>query len=247
MNNKIKLIILLSIIAGAGGFLFFFSEDKKIITIENNNLITETKDSEKQNEETKTAIETDSGKAEEKKEETASIKDEEKNETATEEKKTEDDVELKSGSVDWGFSTGRAETIDTIVIHTVYNQLDEDRYDLEKILKIFKNYGVAPHYIIERSGAVHQLVAEKDTAYHAGKSVMPDGRTGVNNFSIGIEVISAEDDEPKNAQYQSLKKLIGQIESRHKIKYILGHSDIAPGRKTDPWNFDWKKIGGKKK
>ena len=43
----------------------------------------------------------------------------------------------------------------------------------------------------------------------------------------------------------TLKKLLADIETRQTIKHILGHSDIAPGRKSDPWGFNWKKIGGK--
>jgi hypothetical protein len=147
--------------------------------------------------------------------------------------------------VNWGFSPGRSSAVDTVVIHSVCNKLGGNKYDPEKIIGIFKDYGVAPHYIIERSGNIRRLVLERNTAYHAGESRMPDGRTGVNDFSIGIEVINAEDDKPEKSQYESLGRLLGAIKNRYKIKYILGHSDIAPERKTDPWNFDWGKIGGK--
>jgi hypothetical protein len=146
---------------------------------------------------------------------------------------------------DWGFSSGRSSVVDTVIIHSVYNKLGGDRYDPEKIIEIFKDYGVAPHYMITRSGEVRQLVSEKNTAYHAGESQMPDGRTGVNEFSIGIEVINAEDDKPEKSQYESLGRLLEEIKGRYEIENILGHNDIAPKRKTDPWNFDWEEIGGK--
>lgn len=158
----------------------------------------------------------------------------------------EKDTEVKTGLISWGYAAGRLAKVDTIIIHSVYNKTGGDHYSLNKILDIFKEYGVSAHYIIERDGDVHQLVAEKNTAYHAGSSKMPDGRSGVNSFSIGIELINAEDDKPTSAQYNSLDGLIDEIKGRQKIKYILGHSDIAPGRKTDPWNFSWSKVGGKK-
>jgi N-acetyl-anhydromuramyl-L-alanine amidase AmpD len=87
---------------------------------------------------------------------------------------------------------------------------------------------------------VWQLVAEDKKAWHAGISTMPeDGREGVNDFSIGIELIGTEDTDFTEAQYQALALLTKEILSRHTIRYIYGHCDVAPGRKTDPWNFDW--------
>jgi len=158
-----------------------------------------------------------------------------------------EETKTKMGLVSWGHSSDRSAEVDTIIVHSVYNKTGGDQYSLRKILDIFKDYNVSPHYIIEREGDVHQLVKEASTAWHAGVSEMPDGRENANNFSIGIEIVNAENDEPKSAQYKSLDDLIEQIKGRHKIKYILGHSDIAQGRKTDPWNFDWKKVGGKEK
>jgi len=232
-------------------FLFIFSSEKKIITIENetepmikseNTEIQAEKESEfsKNIADEATVAKDFAGNGTDKVE-----KDEIKAENESREKK--DDAEMKNHLIGWGFSVGRNQPVDTIIVHSVYNKLTGDQYDLNKIIGIFKDYGVAPHYIIERSGKVHQLVEEKNVAYHAGESEMPDGRMEVNGFSVGIEIINAEDDEPKSAQYKSLKELISGIESRYEIRYILGHSDIAPGRKTDPWNFDWDKIGGKKK
>jgi len=64
----------------------------------------------------------------------------------------------------------------------------------------------------------------------------------VNGFSIGIELINTKKAEFTEAQYAALQKLIDRIKSEHKIKYVLGHNQIAPGRKDDPWNFDWDEL-----
>ncbi|MFA7319125.1 MAG: N-acetylmuramoyl-L-alanine amidase [Parcubacteria group bacterium] len=150
--------------------------------------------------------------------------------------------------VSWGFAKSSGRKIDTIVIHSSYNAVGSDEYDLDDIInKEYKPNGVSPHYIIGRDGKVYRLVADQNIAYHAGVSKMPDGRTNVNNFSIGIEVVETKSDSPNSAQYSALKSLISYLKGEHNIKYVLGHSDIAPDRKDDPWNFDWGKVGGKEK
>lgn len=152
---------------------------------------------------------------------------------------------IENRLVSWGFTKASGRTIDTVVIHSTYNATGGDPFSVSKIIDIYKSYGVSPHYLVARDGAVYRMVEEKNIAYHAGDSEMPDGRTNVNAFSIGIEVIGKDNGSPSDAQYVSLKKLLADIKSRNSIKHIVGHSDIAPGRKTDPWGFDWKKIGGK--
>lgn len=152
---------------------------------------------------------------------------------------------IENRLVSWGFAKANDRTIDTIVIHSTYNATGGDLFSVSKIIDIYKSYGVSPHYLVARDGTVYRMVDEKNIAYHAGDSKMPDGRSNVNAFSIGIEVIGKDDGSPSDAQYDALKKLIADIETRHTIKHILGHSDIAPGRKSDPWGFNWKKIGGK--
>ncbi len=147
--------------------------------------------------------------------------------------------------VSWGFAEMSGRKIDTIVIHSTYNALGGDPFSVEKIIGIYKSYGVSPHYLIARDGMVYRLVEEKSVAYHAGDSVMLDGRKNVNDFSIGIEIIGKDDGSPSDEQYVSLEKLIADIKSRNDINHVVGHSDIAPGRKTDPWGFKWKEIGGK--
>lgn len=132
--------------------------------------------------------------------------------------------------------------IDTIVLHSSYNSLGGDPYSVEKIVAIYKDYGVGAHYIIDREGTIHRLVEDKNIAYHAGASKMPDGRTNVNDFSLGIELVNTMEDTYRSAQYQALNDLTEYLKKTYSIKHIVGHSDIAPGRKTDPWSFDWKKL-----
>lgn len=104
-------------------------------------------------------------------------------------------------------------------------------------MKQFADYGVSAHYVIDRSGQIHQLVKNNDIAYHAGKSQLPDGTTSVNSCSIGIEIMCTYTSGPNQAQYEALQNLVQQLDAAYHFKYILGHSDIAPGRKTDPWQF----------
>lgn len=162
-----------------------------------------------------------------------------------EEKKEEGGSEKASVNnklVGWGYEDASGRKVDTIVIHSSYNSLGGDKYSLSKILDIYKSYGVAAHYIIDRKGSIYRLVKDEDIAYHAGESKVPDGRKGVNNFSIGIEMIADKEEGCTKDQYSSLKSLLANLKDKYSIKYVLGHKDIAPGRKDDPWNFDWGKI-----
>jgi hypothetical protein len=149
---------------------------------------------------------------------------------------------IKKKFISWGFAKSSSRKIDTIIIHSSYDALGNDPFDIDGILKEYQIYGVSAHYLIGRDGTVYQLVEENNIAYHAGQSSVPDGRTGVNNFSIGIEMVNTKEDRLTSPQYESLNSLIGLIEGKYKIKYILGHDEIAPDRKDDPWNFDWDKI-----
>ena len=158
--------------------------------------------------------------------------------TQTEEPKT---LVLKVTAMYADFGVQKFEgkrAIDTVVIHTAYS-VDGDPYNPQNLYAIFKKYNVTPHYMIARDGAIYEMANENDIAHHAGKSKMKDGREGVNAFSIGVELINSTEDTPTPSQYNSLAKLITDIKSRHKIEHIVGHRDIAPGRKTDPWNFDF--------
>lgn len=135
-----------------------------------------------------------------------------------------------------------AAIIDTIVIHSMYNPSAPDPFDAISCKSCLDEYEVSAHYLIDRSGAVWQLVEETKRAWHAGKSLMSIDsctREAINQYSIGIELFGTELSGFLPEQYQSLTNLITDICNRHRIRYICGHSDIAPKRKSDPWRFDW--------
>lgn len=137
--------------------------------------------------------------------------------------------------------------IDIIVVHSNYHVVSKARqiydFDTEGCIDQFRQGRVAPHYMIERDGTVLMMVREKNIAWHAGRSELPDGsRKWLNATSIGIEVISMKRDGPTEAQYRSLDMLLKDICSRYDIRYLVRHSDIAPGRKDDPWGMDWQRV-----
>lgn len=151
-------------------------------------------------------------------------------------------LDIRNHLVSWGFAKSNGRTVDTIIIHSSYDALSGNPYSLEGLIKEYQQYGVAPHYLIDRQGVIYRLVEDKNTAYHAGVSSVPDSRTNVNEFSLGIEIMTTKKDTPTEEQYAALQKLIDFLKGSYKIKYVLGHDQIAEGRKDDPWNFDWKKI-----
>lgn len=152
------------------------------------------------------------------------------------------DLEIKNRLVTWGFQKSSGRKIDTVIIHSSYDALGDDPYAVSGVIAEYKKYEVAPHYLIDRKGKIYQLVEDKNIAYHAGESMMPDGRTGVNAFSIGVEMLTTKKDKLTEAQYLALNLLIANLKGKYKITAVLGHNQIAPGRKDDPWNFDWKKV-----
>ncbi|NTV55315.1 MAG: N-acetylmuramoyl-L-alanine amidase [Candidatus Moranbacteria bacterium] len=168
-------------------------------------------------------------------------KSETKNTTAEEPKKTTG-LSVTDRLVSFGYENRSSRSIDTVIVHSSYDALGNDPYSVSGVIAEYKEYGVSAHYLIDRKGTIYRLVEDHDVAYHAGVSKTPDGRSGVNAFSIGIEVLEKDTDSPTSAQYESLRLLIASLKSKYSIKYVLGHSDIAPGRKTDPWGFDWKEL-----
>ena len=109
---------------------------------------------------------------------------------------------------------------------------------------------VSSHYLISQTGAIFNLVSEKNRAWHAGISYW-DGITDLNSTSIGIELDFSNYKKNKNyskKMINSLVKLLINLQKKYNIKKtnILGHSDIAPFRKKDPgpkfpWNILRKK------
>ena len=108
---------------------------------------------------------------------------------------------------------------------------------------------VSAHYLIERDGRLFRLVPEERRAWHAGVSFWRGARD-VNARSIGIELVNPGHEhgyEPfPDAQVEALAALLDGMRSRWQIadRDIVGHSDVAPARKTDPGElFAWKRLG----
>jgi AmpD protein len=101
---------------------------------------------------------------------------------------------------------------------------------------------VSAHFFITRTGQILSYVPIEERAWHAGRSSF-EGRPACNDFSIGIELEGTDDLAYTQAQYQQLARLTRAIQLRYPLirrDRILGHSDIAPQRKTDPGPaFDW--------
>jgi N-acetylmuramoyl-L-alanine amidase len=157
---------------------------------------------------------------------------------------SQNELKIVDKIVNFGFRPSTLRNIDVIIVHSVYNASGGDKYDIDLVIKQFSYYDVSSHYVIGRDGTIYRLVNEKNVSFQAGKSSLPDGRKNVNTCSIGIELITTNDsiDSPTEPQIISLVALVKDIKNRYKIKYVLRHSDIAPGRKTDPWNMDWEKF-----
>ena len=106
---------------------------------------------------------------------------------------------------------------------------------------------VAAHLLIRRDGALVQYVPLSKRAWHAGQSAFQDC-SGCNDFSIGIELEGTDDLPYADAQYQTLAQVTHQIMQYYPVitpERIVGHDEIAPGRKTDPGPaFDWHHFKG---
>jgi N-acetyl-anhydromuramoyl-L-alanine amidase len=101
---------------------------------------------------------------------------------------------------------------------------------------------VSAHYLIRRDGTLIQYVEPEKRAWHAGASSWK-GRERCNDFSIGVELEGSDDVPFAEPQYETLAALTKSLIERFGPLDIAGHSDIAPGRKTDPgpW-FDWERF-----
>ena len=101
---------------------------------------------------------------------------------------------------------------------------------------------VSAHFFIRRDGRLIQFVPVAWRAWHAGASAWK-GQQRCNDFSVGIELEGSDNQPFEDAQYQRLAALIGSLKSHYPIRDVAGHSDVAPGRKTDPGPlFDWSRV-----
>jgi AmpD protein len=106
---------------------------------------------------------------------------------------------------------------------------------------------VSAHFLIYRSGELVQFVDTDSRAWHAGVSEWR-GRENCNDFSIGIELEGCDEEPYTDPQYATLNTLINILRNQYpriERDAIVGHSEIAPGRKTDPGPaFDWSRLEG---
>ena len=119
------------------------------------------------------------------------------------------------------------------------NTLNTDAHPYYKQLEGVK---VSAHFLIRRDGAIIQFVPCGKRAWHAGVSSWR-GRSACNDFSIGIELEGSDDVPFNDQQYAALARLTRLLRRSYPIRAIVGHADIAPGRKTDPGPcFDWPRC-----
>lgn len=101
---------------------------------------------------------------------------------------------------------------------------------------------VSAHFFIRRDGSLQQFVNTDCRAWHAGVSKWRE-RERCNDFSIGVELEGSDFEPFTDTQYARLIELVAALKSVYPLQAIVGHSDIAPGRKTDPGPyFDWGRL-----
>ena len=147
------------------------------------------------------------------------------------------------------------EQVSLIVIHAI--SLPPTQFGSEDIVRLFANtldpdshpyfshiatLRVSAHFLIRRDGELIQFVSCRQRAWHAGFSCW-GGRERCNDFSIGIELEGCDELPFEDAQYLRLVALIETLQTQYPISAIVGHSDIASGRKSDPGPcFDWQRL-----
>lgn len=141
------------------------------------------------------------------------------------------------------------------VLHSI--SLPRGRYGGDRIERLFTNrldpaahpsfaglagLRVSSHFLIYRSGELVQFVPLAARAWHAGASRWR-GRERCNDFSLGIELEGTDAGPFERAQYERLAGLLQQLARALPLREVAAHSDVAPGRKTDPGaRFDWRRL-----
>jgi AmpD protein len=119
------------------------------------------------------------------------------------------------------------------------NRLDPAAHPYFKEIHALK---VSSHFLVRRDGEVVQFVPVERRAWHAGASSWR-GRGRCNDFSVGIELEGGDAAPFAEVQYQELARLIRELQRAIPLRDVAGHSEIAPGRKTDPGpGFDWPRL-----
>ena len=145
--------------------------------------------------------------------------------------------------------------ISLIVVHGI--SLPPGEFGGDAILRLFTNrieasahpyyatiadVRVSAHFLIRRDGTLLQFVACAKRAWHAGASSWR-GRGRCNDYAIGVELEGTDTLPYTRAQYAMLSRLVRALRRRYPIEVVVGHSDVAPGRKTDPGPaFDWERL-----
>jgi AmpD protein len=125
------------------------------------------------------------------------------------------------------------------IIALFTNRLDPEAHPYFREIQGLR---VSTHFLVRRDGELIQFVSCFRRAWHAGVSNWM-GRDRCNDFSIGIELEGCDQLAFEDAQYQRLNRLLTALRRRYPIEALVGHSDIAPGRKTDPGpHFDWHRL-----
>ncbi len=123
------------------------------------------------------------------------------------------------------------------IIELFTNQLNCNAHPYYQALRDLK---VSSHFLIRRQGEIIQFVSCTKRAWHAGQSCW-QGIDRCNDFSIGIELEGSDTIPFEAIQYEQLTALTKALFQAYPLEHIVGHSDIAPTRKTDPGPFfDWK-------
>ena len=125
------------------------------------------------------------------------------------------------------------------VLRLFTNTLDCSSHPAYEALRALR---VSAHFFVRRTGEVVQFVPCVRRAWHAGESSWR-GRARCNDFSVGVELEGADTVPYGDVQYRRLARLARALGRRYPIADIVGHSDIAPGRKSDPGPaFDWARL-----
>ncbi|MBI5259665.1 MAG: 1,6-anhydro-N-acetylmuramyl-L-alanine amidase AmpD [Burkholderiales bacterium] len=119
------------------------------------------------------------------------------------------------------------------------NRLDSQAHPSFEALRGLQ---VSAHFLIRRDGELVQYVSTERRAWHAGRSRWA-GRDNCNDWSIGIELEGLEGGLFEAAQYEVLARLLRALKRRYPLRQVVGHQDVAPGRKHDPGEgFDWHAL-----
>lgn len=125
------------------------------------------------------------------------------------------------------------------IVQFFTNELDWDSHPYYHALRDLR---VSAHFLVRSDGTVIQFVSCRDRAWHAGISNF-EGRDRCNDFSIGVELEGTDTRPFLDAQYLALARLTQGLIARYPLFAVAAHSEIAPGRKSDPGpGFDWQRF-----